>query len=544
MATSQPRIPSQHGTLEYLRLQYDSAIASGVKRPLLFPQVLFSLALQAGFLLIDHRRSRFLYELRWPVWLAIIAVEVSNIRHRVSVDPAVSYVSGLASVYFLVWSTMWLILERPQFAAKRIERRRRKAFQNGIRAASGGTTQESSETSGYKMNENGNSLKRQNGYAATLPTINEGLTETEDSKGEWEYYWQPYPDALGERLAWVLDLTFSIRGRGWSFSIPTNPALPEDVAASLGEAVSESDKGLTSRTGIKCFRTRRELARYVIPMFILCYLILDVCKFQIIHDPFYRTGDDSLPAPAYLEGFSPFLVNRIRRNTLALALVTFIQFHTLLVPIVASLLLGPSILGIRGEPWMYVTTWGNASIILDKGLAGYWGSWWHQTFRAGLTAPTNYLIRKGWLRGNSIASQLVGITIAFIISGAMHAAGSFMHVLPTRPERQLTFFLIQIVAVIVQTLSCAVLRPLIERLPLWARRTGNGLLTYMWLYTTGPLFMNDMSAGGTWMYEPVLVSPLRWMGLGPKGYGWWTWAHVDIGWHSGKHWWESGIGGL
>ncbi|KFY96318.1 hypothetical protein V500_02513 [Pseudogymnoascus sp. VKM F-4518 (FW-2643)] len=406
MTTSQPRIPSQHGTLEYLRLQYDSAIASGVKRPLLFPQVLFSLALLAGFLLIDHRRSRFLYELRWPVWLAIIAVEVSNIRHRVSVDPAVSYVSGLASVYFIVWSTMWLILERPQFTAKRIERRR-KVLQNGILAASGGTTQESSETTGYKMNGNGNPLKRQNGYAAALPTIDEGLSENEDSKGEWEYYWQPYPDAFGERLAWVLDLIFSIRGRGWSFSIPTNPVLPEHVAASLGETVSESDKGLASRTGIKCFRTRKELARYVIPMFILCYLILDVCKFQIIHDPFYRTGDDSLPAPAYLEGFSHFLVNRIRRNTLALALVTFIQFHTLLVPIVASLFLGPSILGIRGEPWMYVTTWGNISIVLDKGLAGYWGSWWHQTFRAGLTAPTNYLIRKGWLRGNSVASQLL-----------------------------------------------------------------------------------------------------------------------------------------
>lgn len=538
MATSQPRIPSQHETLEYLRLQYDSAIASGVKRPLLFPQVLFSLALLAGFLLIDHRRSRFLYELRWPVWLAIIAVEVSNIRHQVSVDPAVSYVSGLASIYFILWSTMWLTLERPQFTAKRIERRR-KALQN-----SGCTTQESSETTGYKMKGNGNPLKRQNGHVAALPTIEESLAENEDSKGEWEYYWQPYPDAFGERLAWVLDLISSIRGRGWSFSIPTNPALPEDVADSLGETVSETDKGLTSRTGIKCFRTRKELARYVVPMFVLSYLILDVCKFQIIHDPFYRTGDDSLPAPAYLEGLSPFLITRIRRNTLALALVTSIQFHTLLVPIVASLLLGPSILGIRGEPWMYVTTWGNTFIVLDKGLAGFWGSCWHQTFRAGLTAPTNYLIRKGWLRGNSTTSQLVGITIAFIISGAMHTAGSVVQDLPTHPERQFTFFLLQIVAVTVQTAFCAALRPLIERLPLWTRRTGNGVLTYMWLYATGPLFMNDMSAGGTWMYEPLLVSPLRWLGLGPKGYGWWTWAHVGIGWHSGKHWWESGIGGL
>ncbi|OBT70086.1 hypothetical protein VE03_00420 [Pseudogymnoascus sp. 23342-1-I1] len=543
MANSQPRIPSQHGTLEYLRLQYDNAIASGVKRPLLFPQMLLSMALLAGFLLIDHRRSRILYQLRWPVWFAIIAVEVSNIRHRISVEPAVSYISGVASIYVVVWSTMWLIFERPQFTAKRIERRR-KALQNGARATSGRTTQEGSETIGYKMNGNGNSLKRQNDHAAALPTIDESLVDTKNSKGKWEYYWQPYPDAFGERLAWVLDLTFSFRGRGWNFSIPTNPALPEDIAASLGDTVPKADEPLISKTGIKCFRTRKELARYVIPLFITCYLLLDMCKFQIIHDPFYRTGDDSLPAPPYLEGFPPFLVTRIRRNTVVLSLVVFIQFHALLVPIIASLLLGPSVLGIRGEPWMYATTWGGPATILDKGLGGFWGSWWHQTFRAGFTAPTNYLIRKGWLRGNSIASQVVGIVIAFTISGAMHTAGSYVQVLPTHPERQLTFFLLQIVAVTVQTLLCAVLRPLIERLPRWVRRTGNGLLAYVWLYATMPLFSDDMSAGGTWMYEPVFVSPLRWMGLGPKGYGWWTWAHVEIGWYSGRHWWESGIGGL
>ncbi|KFY15347.1 hypothetical protein V492_02062 [Pseudogymnoascus sp. VKM F-4246] len=542
MVTSQPRIPSRHGTLEYLRLQYDNAIASGVKRPLLFPQVLFSLALLAGFLLIDHRKNRILYQLRWPVWLSIIAVEVSNIRYRVSVEPAVSYVSGVASVWFIVWSTMWLILERPQFTAKRIERRR-KATENGLRAASGRTTREA-ENMGYTINRNGNSLKPQIKHTAALPTTEKDLIETKDSKGECEYYWQSYPDAFGERLVWVLDLIFSFRGRGWNFSIPTNPGFPEDVAAFLGETVSESDKSLTSRTGIKTFRTRKELARHVIPMFILSYLILDVCKFQIIHDPFFRTGDDSLPSPAYLEGLPPFLITRIRRNSVIISLITFIQFHALLVPIIGSLILGPNVLRIRGEPWMYATTWGGPFTILDKGLGGFWGSWWHQTFRAGFTAPTNYLIHKGWLRENSMITQLIVITIAFIISGSMHAVGSFVQVLPTHPERQLAFFLLQIVAVIAQISFCAALRPLIEKLPLWARRTGNGIFAYLWLYATCPLFTDDMSAGGTWLYEPVLISPLRWMRLGPKGYGWWTWAHADIGWYEGKHWWESGLGGL
>jgi hypothetical protein len=379
---------------------------------------------------------------------------------------------------------------------------------------------------------------------AALHALEKSLGESKDSNGEWEYFWQPYPDTFGERLSWVLDLTFSFRGRGWNFSSTTNPALPGDVTAPLDETVPEFDKRIISKTGIKSFRTRKELARYVIPMFILSYLMLDVCKLQIIYDPFYRTGNDSLPAPAYLEGLPPFLITRIRRNTVILALATFIQFHALLVPMIGSLLLGPTVLGIRGESWMYLTTWGGPFTILDKGLGGFWGSWWHQTFRAGFTASTNYLIRKGWLRGNTMTSQLVSTTIAFIISGIMHTAGSIVQVLPTRPERQLIFFLMQVIAVAVQTSLCAALRPWIERLPLWVRRTGNGVFTYLWLYATSPLFLNDMSAGGTWLYEPVMVSPLRWMGLGPKGYGWWTWAHVGIGWYHGKYWWESGIGGI
>ena len=81
-------------------------------------------------------------------------------------------------------------------------------------------------------------------------------------------------------------------------------------------------------------------------------------------------------------------------------------------------------------------------------------------------------------------------------------------------------------------------------LPLWVRRTGNGLFVSLWLYKTSPLFTDDMSAGGSWFYEPLAVSPLRWLGLGPEGYGWWTVGHVDIKWYSGKHWWESGIGGI
>jgi len=45
------------------------------------------------------------------------------------------------------------------------------------------------------------------------------------------------------------------------------------------------------------------------------------------------------------------------------------------------------------------------SLILSRGLNGLWGGWWHQTFRMGFAAQTNYLVRHGWLFRSSRSRQ-------------------------------------------------------------------------------------------------------------------------------------------
>lgn len=44
---------------------------------------------------------------------------------------------------------------------------------------------------------------------------------------------------------------------------------------------------------------------------------------------------------------------------------------------------------------------------------------------------------------------------------------------------------------------------------------------HVWFYHTAPLLMDDFARGGLWLYEPAPISPLRALGLGVRGDGWW-----------------------
>ena len=73
------------------------------------------------------------------------------------------------------------------------------------------------------------------------------------------------------------------------------------------------------------------------------------------------------------------------------------------------------------------------------------------------------------------------------------------------------------------------------------RMFGNFAATYTWLYYTAPLLVDDFAKGGIWLFEPIPFSPLRGLGFGAEGEGWWCWHGRLIGWHHGARWWQSGI---
>jgi hypothetical protein len=82
-----------------------------------------------------------------------------------------------------------------------------------------------------------------------------------------------------------------------------------------------------------------------------------------------------------------------------------------------------------------------------------------------------------------------------------------------------------------------------NHIPQWLMRTWTFVYVHVWFYNTAHLLCNDFALGGVWLFEPIPVSLFRGLGFGAaKQDGWWCWGGGEIvRWHTGKHWWQSGI---
>jgi len=257
-------------------------------------------------------------------------------------------------------------------------------------------------------------------------------------------------------------------------------------------------------------------------------------------DPYFIFGPGSPHAlPPHLRGLHPTLLG-LYRSGLAFAGI-LAALHAILYAdqVVRCLLLRP-LLGTRAELWHYPTLFGSFALVLDRGLAGFWGAWWHQSFRAAFDAPATFLFRRRGRRRNRAAAALV----AFALSAALHASGSIT-TLPTSTRwwGPAAFFLASCAGVLLQDGLCQALRPWLDRLPRWCRRAGNLAFVVLWLHLTQPPFIDDLGRSALWLFEPVPVSVVRWLGFGLPGDSWWRCDadHLPKGWHWGKHWWESGL---
>jgi hypothetical protein len=205
------------------------------------------------------------------------------------------------------------------------------------------------------------------------------------------------------------------------------------------------------------------------------------------------------------------------------------------------------IFGARLDLWQFPSIWGSFTAVLDHGLAGFWGIWWHQTFRVAFTGPTVWLRRAGWVSAHTRTGQVaIGVFLAFAQSSALHAAGGFTS-LPRRSSTwwwaPATFFLLSGVGMLVQRQIVLALGTRATQAPLWARRAANLVFTAVWLLLTQWALIDDLCHSAIWLYEPVPISPLRAMGFGQPGDGWLRWADADLfpRWHMGKHWWQIGF---
>ncbi|KAL2165140.1 hypothetical protein VTH06DRAFT_436 [Thermothelomyces fergusii] len=551
---------------ERYRAAFKAALEAGEVRPLVIPWSLVgSFFLPLVYLSIPHVNRPWLYRMRWLVAGAVIYLNVRLLQTTSAINESVAYGAGLLAAWGTMNALRLLIFTRPQWDAARVERRPRRP---GVRL--------------------GEETEKQ---AAMVPPDESVAASLAHS----EYFWQPFPatGSLLTRLGWTADLMTAFRGAGWNCaisSIPHPPFPPKKKKKLEGEPVRLDLIPLASRTGIARSPTYASFLRSRLLELTLSYLTIDFWTITCRRDPYFVLGPDyrlySYPLPAFYSRlpFPQLTIPFFARSLFAITgIIAALRLYVSALQLVIVFPLR-GLFGVRAELWQHPSLFGGfVPSVLDRGLAGFWGGWWHQTFRAGFVAPARWLLRQHGhvhhrhhhhhhhdchrnhqsnpsTRENRTAQMLLESFLAFALSGLLHSAGGYTAVSrTTRFWTPILFFVLQPVGIVLQAAATSLAQRLAsssssvlagsspkERPPRWLRRAANLGFTVLWLDLTAWGLVDDLSRAGLWLFEPVPVSPFRILGFGAPGDSrWWRWDSVGygLGWHTGRggRWWESGV---
>lgn len=499
--------------------QLEALLLQGVYKPVFLYHVVFFNCLPIIGMIIPRRRgTRYVRHFIYSVGLAFAFEMVRNHRTLLGGN---GYMLGMMTAWWLVWCTTLFVFMDVERDFQRIER--------GAKPSAEDHT--SSSNNQNKSNQ----------------------TENNDQPIHNLFHWQPYPRKFFHRLEWCAGLLFNLRGPEWNWRVPHLGPLPQSVHKQLQREFPANK--FRSEDGATCLTSKQRLWA-AFRTFLQSYILIDILKAVMMRDPYFRgtAGCDSIPPfPfTYLAPF-PRLVTSYRYLLSCMGVYVALNFVTSLNPI---FFLGLSLAFPNAsrkltaapldEAWMYADSFGPfISPVLDHGLAGCWGRWWHQLFRNGFTATARWILK--WLptkwAANAQIKQIVSIVVAFTISGLIHACGSYTQLLETHPfSGPFLFFSLQSVAIICEDIFKKVI---FSRLPFagtprWLRRTGNAVFVLFWLLYSGGFIADDFARGALWLMEPVPFSPLRGLGLA-NGEGWWCWREPWFQRWSDGTYWGSGI---
>lgn len=499
--------------------------ASGTYVPLIYPfHALGPTFLCAYMLLIppiqpDSKLYKPVFYLRYPLFVFIVYMGLKSVRECRTASVTVGYGIGLFSALGIYWSAMMIIFGDVRGEFGRWERRRgdgRMKMENEKKK--GREEMDGAAEEHFRAEDILRKRRVKNSKNEFLSSNGEVKSETataDSSHGEAspdqisEYIFQPLPSTFLHRLDWVFDSMTNLRGINWSHRAPHQPPhAPKTTPPS-----------------------RSELLRSTSLSLILHYLLLDLLKTLSLYDPYFLT----LSAPPSSSPF-PFPSNSRLLFSLA-SIYTALQSLFLLSPVLACIL-GPRIIGHYADPVLYPPYFGSIRFIATKGLAGFWGGTWHQAFRLPFESAGEFFARclgAGW-EIHSRKGKALRLFTAFILSGILHAFGSYTSLPPTKPfSEAFLFFAIQPFGILVQRAIAALIRAgwREEKIPSWIRQAASAGYVIVWLWVTGPLLARDFSAAGVWLFEPVPVSFMR----GGK----WCWSGQWVRlWDKGR-WWERGL---
>lgn len=340
------------------------------------------------------------------------------------------------------------------------------------------------------------------------------------------------------------------RRPGWNWAIHCLP--PYHPPPLTAEGVQLPLESLPNRSREGYTRTLSRRALFIERFFfdvVPSYVVLDLCAVLMMQDPYFVVGPeksrDLLPLTA--AAAHPLLLS-LRRTALSfIGILTALQLAFGFGALCLCFLLGSSggggLLGFRAHPWHLPTAFGSFDQVLDRGLAGFWGAWWHQTFRFGFEAPGRWLLahrrerqrQRHRVEGEeekdtattnprmTTTDRLLAAAFAFLQSGLIHAAGSYSTVAPeTKWWQPPLFFALAGAGSTLQRWLSARLLSSLSSLS-WpapsrrVRRFGNLAFALAWCWATGWLLIDDFARCGLWLYEPVPVSLFRALGYGPAG---------------------------
>ncbi|KAL9946760.1 hypothetical protein D7B24_008380 [Verticillium nonalfalfae] len=525
MTVSQPEALAA-ALLAQHRAAFKADVAAGRANPLNIPyHFIPAFVLPILYMAVPHTKRPWLYAARWLVLAVVILFNLDMVRTTSSSNVAIAYVTGLWAVWSIMHNLTMLVWMRPQFDAERVRRHPKVPTPASKSTVSNGHAAHSQKSSQVRAWAPGADVEK------------------------YDYTWQAFPASapFSERLYWSFELFASFRGAGWSWAIPTIPSPQRPEKPLSGEKVRMDTVPLVTHAGYATYPTERAFNVAKLRAVAVAYLALDVIKVAMMKDPYFVLGSTAaaaaLPLPRHLALLPLWLVPVVRHLMILFGLYTAIAYllsmHDLIQRHVVS-----RFIPARAELWQYSSVFGSPVAVLDRGLAGFWSAWWHQTFRIDFAGPGAFLVKMGHLAPQSPAAQLIGLAAAFVQSGLLHGCGSFTAVPRTTVWYPMVFFALAGLGVAVQRAACRALAPWISGLPRSVRRAGNLAFVVLWLHATVWPVAEDFAMSGVWLFEPAPVSFVRLLGGGQVDHAVWRidWDACPH-WIKGRHWWQSGFGG-
>ncbi|EZG06337.1 hypothetical protein H106_04112 [Trichophyton rubrum CBS 735.88] len=520
---------------------FDAKIESGEFQPLVFPRDFASVFIVIFALVIKWPRDGPVKYIRHLLYFYTLYLNIYVVVHCRSLLVLGGYGVGLVFSWLSIWSASLLIFNDVQGTYKRIERSF-VPFSTSKENLLQGRGGKAGRTSAILKNSSSE-------YDSTNGDAN-GKATCSDPKIVPRFKWQGFPEKLGHRFTWAFDLLFSHRGPHWNWRPKDFPPLPKQVQLQLsrGENADLDVDMLWEEEN-----TRGVLVGSIYKS-VLYFFCLDLLKVISTGDRHFL-GHIIYPPPPFLAicgPLAPTIAYMYRLAMSGAAVYCAVLFPTTISATV-FLAISQTPLGFKTRipfeaSFLYPPYFGDVLIpILDEGLVGFWGKFWHKQFRAGFLAPGNWIKSKLISRnpGRKWPQSIfwgLQVIISFTLSGILHFSGSYTQNSSTNPFNQFLFFALQIVGIFFQISIEKLSGRLIPfRIPVWLKRLSKCVFVLVWLACVGPLLCDDFTIGGVWMEEPVPYSPIRAMGFAKGTGGAVRWQAEPLRWWKGTRWWECGI---